>query len=125
MRLSEAIGLGLILGAFHGLVQASNAVPVTPNFTTGTVTSHTETTTTVTETIKQTDFQTGWTYTATGTNISFPGTPQLGASYTMTVPGEAFQFSETYFGPGLSRETQIDRTTTIQSVTDSTSVFTQ
>jgi len=122
VRLSESIGLGLILGAIHGAAQAA---PVTPNFTTGTVTSHTETTTTVTETIRQTDFQTGWSYTATGTNITFPGPPKLGTSYRMTVPGEAFQFSETYFGPGKSRETYIERTTTVESVTDSTSVFTQ
>lgn len=103
----------------------AQAAPVAPSFTTGTMTSHTESTTTVQETIKQTDFQTGWTYTVTGTNINIPGTPQLGASYTITTQGAPFQFSETYFGPGTSRETTIDRTTTIQSVTDSTSVFTQ
>ena len=122
MKIRRAIGAGLILGLFHGIAQAA---PVTPNFTTGTVTSHTETTTTVTETIKQTDFQTGWTYTATGTNISFPGSPKVGTNYTITVPGESFQFSETYFGPGEARYTEIERLTTIQSVTDSTSVFTQ
>jgi len=122
MRLAEAIGAGLILGICHGAAQAA---PVTPSFTTGTVTSHTETTTTVTETIKQTDFQTGWSYTATGTNINFPGSPHIGTSYTLQVPGDPFQFSETYFGPGKSRYTEIERLTTVQSVTDSISVFTQ
>ena len=87
MRFSESIGLGLILGAIHGVAQAA---PITPNFTTGTVTSHTETTTTVTETIRQTDFQTGWSYTATGTNITFQGPPKLGTNYAMTAPGETF-----------------------------------
>ena len=47
-RLREAIGLGLILGAFHG---AAHAVPVVPNFTQGSMTSHTETTQKITETI--------------------------------------------------------------------------
>jgi len=41
-RLREAIGLGLVLGALHGT--AASAVPVVPNFTQGSMTSHTETT---------------------------------------------------------------------------------
>lgn len=120
-QLRDAIGLGLILGALHGTVASA----VVPSFTTGTVTSHTETTTTVTESIRQIDYQTGWSYTATGTNINIPTSPQLGTTYTQVNPGQPFQFSESYFGPGQSRETNIDRTTTIQSVTDSISVFTQ
>ena len=32
-RLQEAIGLGLVLGVIHGLLQSANAVPVVPNFT--------------------------------------------------------------------------------------------
>lgn len=122
MRLSEAIGLGLILGALHG---RAHSAPMVPNFTTGTVTSHTESTTTINETIKQTDFQTGWSYTVTGTNINIPGTPAVGTNYTQIDAGAPFQFSETYFGPGKTKETAIDRTTTIQSVTDSVSVFSQ
>lgn len=120
-QLRDAIGLGLILGALHGTAASA----VVPSFTTGTVTSHTETTTTVTESIRQIDYQTGWSYTATGTNINIPTSPQLGTTYTQVNPGQPFQFSESYFGPGQSRETNIDRTTTIQSVTDSISVFTQ
>jgi len=104
---------------------AASAAPVTPSFTTGTVTSHTETTTTITETIKQTDYQTGWSYTATGVNIQFSGTPELGATYSLTTPGAPFQFSESYLGPGESRLTEINRTTVVESVTDSISVFTQ
>ena len=120
LRLSIVIG-GL-LGMIHG---AAHAVPVTPNFTSGTVTSRTESTTTITESIRQTDFQTGWVYTATGTNIDFQGTPQVGANYTLITPGAAFQFSESYLGPGQSRFTEIDRTTTMSAVTESLSVFTQ
>ena len=44
---------------------------------------------------------------------------------TQTTPGAAFQFTETYQGPGLSNQTIIQRTTEIQSVTDTTSIFTQ
>jgi hypothetical protein len=122
MELSKAIGAGLILGALHG---AANAAPVSPSFTTGTVTSHTQSTTTVTESIRQIDYMTGTQYTVTGTNISWDGPPVPGANYTQTVPGGAFQFSETYLAPGESRLTEIERTTTVTSVTDSVSVFTQ
>jgi hypothetical protein len=108
-----------------GFSLPSLAAPVTPNFTSGTVTSHTESTTTVNEVIRQQDFQTGFTYTTSGTNINVPGTPTLGAGYSIVNQGEPFQFSETYMGPGLVKETTVNRTTTIQSVTDSLSVFTQ
>jgi len=122
MELSKAIGAGLILGALHGAAQAA---PVTPTFTTGTVTSHTQSTTTVTESIRQIDYMTGSSYTASGTNITWDGPPAPGANYTVVVPGEAFQFTETNLGPGESTLTEIERTTTITSVTDSVSVFTQ
>ena len=101
------------------------AVPVVPNFTSGTMTSHTETTTTVNETIRQIDYQTGWSYTVTGTNIDVPSTPKVGTSYNIMQNGAPFQFSETYSGPGMFKDTTVQRTTTINSVTDSTSVFTQ
>lgn len=122
MKLLRAMSAGLILGMFHSGAQAT---PMVPNFTSGTVTSHTESTTTITETIKQTDLQTGWSYTVTGTNINIPEPPKVGTNYTQIDPGAPFQFSETYFGPGTTKETSIDRTTTIQSVTDSVSVFSQ
>ena len=114
--------LSLVFGALHGgMVNAA----VTPSFTTGTVTSHTESTTNVTESIHQIDYQTGWTYTVTGTNINIPDNPGLGMTYSQVVPGAPTQFSESYLGPGLSRETYIERTTTVDTVTDSLSVFTQ
>ena len=108
-----------------GFSLPSLSAPVTPNFTSGTVTSHTESTTTVTEIIRQQDFQTGFSYTVTGTNINIPSTPTLGAGYSIVNQGQPFQFSETYMGPGLIKDTTVNRTTTIQSVTDSMSVFTQ
>ena len=151
-RLQEAIGLGLVLGIVHGLLQPAYSVPVVPNFTQGSMTSHTETTSTVTETINSMDYNTGWQYTVTGSGVSADGslTPTGSGSisntqitldgvtstwnglnleerpnFTMTNQGGAFQFTETYHGPGLSNHTIIQRTTTINSVTDTTSTFTQ
>ena len=131
---------------------AAKAVPVVPNFTQGSMTSNTTTTSTVTETINSMDYNTGWQYVVTGTNVEATGdlTPTGAGSitntqvtldgvtstwnglnldqrpeYNMTVPGAAFQFTESYQGPGLSNHTIIQRTTTIESVTDTTSTFTQ
>ncbi len=131
---------------------AARAVPVVPNFTQGSMTSHTETTSTVTETINSMDYNTGYQYVVTGTNVEASGnlvptgtgstnntsvtlngvTSQWTGlnleqrpNYTMTIPGAAFQFTESYQGPGLSNHTIIQRTTTINSVTDTTSTFTQ
>jgi hypothetical protein len=46
-------------------------------------------------------------------------------SYTIAEPGGAFQFTQTYSGPGMTNQTIIQRTTSIESVTDTTSTFTQ
>ena len=131
---------------------AARAVPVVPNFTQGSMTSHTETTSTVTETINSMDYNTGWQYVVTGTNVESNGnlTPtgadsinatqvtldgvtstwnglnlQDRPDFSIVTPGAAFQFTESYQGPGLSNHTVIQRTTTINSVTDTTSTFTQ
>jgi hypothetical protein len=98
---------------------------VVPNFTRGTITATTESTTKVIETIRQVEYTTGTSYTVTGTNINIPGTPQQGANYSIMTQGAPFQFSETYLGPGVAKETWIDRTTETNSVTNSVSVFTQ
>ena len=49
------------------------AVPVVPNFTQGSMTSHTETTSKVTETINSMDYATGWVYSVSGTNVKHDG----------------------------------------------------
>jgi len=143
-RLQEAIGLGLILGVFHG---AAQAVPVVPNFTQGTMTTRTETTQTINETINSMDYSTGYTYSVTGTNVkSNSGQINLPTSNTSNTidgvtstwtglqgsqtwvqanPGEAFQFTESYQGPGLQNQTIIQRETLIESVTETTSIFSQ
>jgi hypothetical protein len=137
----------LSVGLFYAFVPSiSRAVPVVPNFTQGSMTSHTETTSTVTETINSIDYNTGYQYSATGSGITVNGnlSPGTGATnvtidgvtsswtgvtskptFTQTTPGAAFQFTETYQGPGLSNQTIIQRTTEIQSVTDTTSIFMQ
>lgn len=122
------------------------AVPVVPNFTQGSMTSHTETTSTVNETINSMDYNTGYQYSATGTGVTVNGdlSPGTGTNnvtidgvtsswtgvtskptYVQSTPGGAFQFTETYMGPGLSNHTIIQRETTITSVTDTTSIFQQ
>ncbi|SVC21859.1 uncharacterized protein METZ01_LOCUS274713, partial [marine metagenome] len=102
--------------------------------------------------INSMDYNTGWQYSVTGSGVAADGnlTPTGSGSisntqitldgvtstwnglnleerpnFTMQTPGGSFQFTETYQGPGLSNHTIIQRTTTIQSVTDTTSTFTQ
>ena len=152
MRKIFVLAVGATFLASVGKVNPVIAVPVVPNFTQGSMTSHTETTSTVTETINSMDYNTGWQYSATGSGVSASGNiVPTGAgstnntnvtldgvtsqwtglnldqrpNYTITNPGSAFQFSESYQGPGLSNHTVIQRTTTINSVTDTTSTFTQ
>ena len=129
-------------------VRTVNAVPVVPNFTQGSMTSTTETTSTVTETINSMNYDTGYQYVITGTNIEHDGSSISPPSttgnsntlngvtstwtdldlnnkpnFTITTPGQAFQFTENFSGPGLTNHTIINRTTEIQSVTTTTSVF--
>ncbi|WJZ48300.1 hypothetical protein [Synechococcus phage DSL-LC02] len=101
------------------------AESVVPNFSRGTINATTETTTKIVETIHQIEYTTGTSYTVTGTNINIPGNPGPDSNYTIQTQGAPFQFSETYLGPGVAKETWIDRTTEQQSTTNSVSVFTQ
>jgi hypothetical protein len=141
--------LVLIVGAFVlASARTATAVPVVPNFTQGSMTSNTETTSTVTETINSMNYNTGYEYVITGTNIEHDGATISAPSttgnsntlngvtstwtnldlnnkpnFSITTPGADFQFVESYSGPGLSNHTIINRTTTIQSVTNTTSTF--
>jgi len=137
------------------------AVPVVPNFQQGSMTSHTETESTVTETINSIDYRTGWEYSVTGVGVDNNGealnppvntstvtlSPTVGTgeaavtgsvtssfdaidfsaqnNFTIHEPGAAFQFTQTYQGPGMTNQTIIQRLTTVTSVTDTTSTFTQ
>jgi hypothetical protein len=126
------------------------AVPVVPNFQQGVLQQHVETSSVVQETIKSFDFRSGYEMTITGTNVAptngnvaptrytttnntVDGVTQTFVSpdlttkptYEIVNPGAGFQYSESLNGPGLVNFTQIDRTTTIESISDSTSTFSQ
>ena len=115
------------------------AAPIVPQFTQGTMTSHTETTSKVTETIVSENYQTGFEYSASGVNVApdsainpvsnttVNGWTSLGErpNWSIVRPGEAFQFVETLKSPGLSNITTIQRTTEITSVTDTVSSFSE
>ena len=144
-----------------GSAGAARAVPVVPNFQQGSMTSHTETESTVTETINSIDYRTGWEYSVTGVGVDNNGAalnPNVSTStvtvnsgiegeegaitgtvtssfdaldmsaqnnFTLHEPGAAFQFTQSYQGPGMTNQTVIQRVTEIKSVTDTTSTFTQ
>jgi len=122
------------------------AVPVVPNFQQGSMTSHTETTSKVTETINSMDYNTGYQFSVTGsgvtangnlspttdkTNVTIEGVTSTWTgisnkpNFVQTTPGAAFQFTETLKSPGLSNHTIIQRVTEVTSVTDTTSIFSQ
>ena len=115
--------LVLIVGAFVlASARTAIAVPVVPNFTQGTMTSNTETTSTVSETINSMNYNT-YEYVITGTNIEHDGATISAPSttgnsntlngvtstwtnldlsnkpnFTITTPGADFQFVESYSG---------------------------
>ena len=163
MKLKNVPYVIAVVSASVGAAPAM-AVPVVPNFQQGSMTSHTETESTVTETINSIDYRTGWEYSVSGHGISNDGQPLnpnvntstvtiqpstsgtatngatitgavtssfdsldlgTGSNFTITTPGEAFSFVQTYQGPGMTNQTIIQRTTEIKSVTDTTSTFTQ
>ena len=113
------------------------AVPVVPNFSQGVVSSHTESKTIVKESIVSESYRTGFEYTVSGTGVQpANGVVSPAASATalslssrtnwvQTTPGAAFQFAETYQGPGLIEKVIIDRETITETVIDSTSTFSQ
>ena len=138
----------LFLPAILLLTTPVMAVPVVPNFSTGTMSSHTETKQSINETIHQIDYRTGWELVITGTNVHAETltTPtittttttsdgvqktwtgldlQAKPKFSILNPGKSFQFTETYYSPGLSSETIITRVTETESVTDTTSTFSQ
>ena len=115
----------LLLAAAAEMSVAPEAEAMTPTFTRGTQNSRTESTTTVTETYEIIEYSTGSSYTMSGTNIQWNGIPGVDANYSQIVPGAATQFSETILGPGISSTTNFTRTTVIDSITNTTSVFTQ
>ena len=125
------------------------AVPVVPNYSSGSMTALTRTTQNITENIVSTDYNTGHSLSITGTNLDIDGATMLpnptditqtvnGTTYTWTgadlttMPnvtirnaGAAFQMNQSYQGPGLANITNITRQTQVESVTETTSTFSQ
>ena len=74
MKLKNVPYVIAVVSASVGAAPAM-AVPVVPNFQQGSMTSHTETESTVTETINSIDYRTGWEYSVSGHGISNDGQP--------------------------------------------------
>ncbi len=129
---------------------AAVAIPVVPNFQQGVLSSTTRTRTKVTEVINSYEYRTGYEYTVTGTNIAPVDGAIAPASLTSTTntlngvssrwtgldpaskpvwnvvkEAKAFQFTETLQGPGLTNHTLINRDTDVESLTETTSTFSQ
>ena len=142
----------VLYAAFDLLVTAAPvaAIPVVPNFQQGVLSSTTRTKTKVNEVINSYEYRTGYEYSASGTNIAPVGGAIAPASLTTTTntlngvssrwtgldpaskpvwnivkQGASFQFVETLQGPGLTNHTIINRETDIESLTETTSTFTQ
>lgn len=127
----------------------TDAVPVVPNFQQGVLSSKTTTKTKVTEVINSYEYRTGYELSVSGTNIEPTGSvaptklitttntvngissvwrgldPAAKPEWNIVNQGASFQFVETLQGPGLVNHTIINRETDIESVTDTTSTFTQ
>ena len=141
-----------LYAAFDLLVTAAPvaAIPVVPNFQQGVLSSTTRTKTKVNEVINSYEYRTGYEYSASGTNIAPVGGAIAPASLTTTTntlngvssrwtgldpaskpvwnivtQGASFQFVETLQGPGLTNHTLINRETDIESLTETTSTFSQ
>ena len=125
------------------------AVTVVPNFQQGSLTSHTETTSKVTEVISVVEYQSGWQLSLTGNNISVDGDSLLPSAVnstnniegivstwtsldantmpniTITDNTKPWQFTSSLSQPGLKTHTVKKRPTDKTSVTDTVSTFSQ
>ena len=125
------------------------AVPVVPNFQQGVLSSKTTTKTKVNEVINSYEYRTGYELSVSGTNIEPTDSvaptklitttntvngissvwrgldPAAKPEWNIVNQGASFQFVETLQGPGLVNHTLINRETDIESITDTTSTFTQ
>lgn len=124
---------------------------MTPQFSSGTLNSRQEVKSVVVENIVSVDYTSGYQYTVSGTGIEpvngdiiSPKATLLDAQtvdgvtfqwtgidastkpdWKLTTPGGSFNFSESLLTPSLSNVTNINRTTTTESIVESVSVFLQ
>ena len=124
------------------------AAPITGAFTTGTMNSTTTTKQTIVESIVSKDYNSGYTYSVSGTGVELQNSGSMipsavqtngttdGVSYSWTgldfntkptwkqsENGSAFQLSEHYMGPGLTNVTTINREITTESTQVTQSIF--
>ena len=124
------------------------ASPITGAFTTGTMNSTTTSVQTIVESVVSKDYNSGYTYSVSGTGVEVQDSGNMvpsavqtngttdGVSYSWTgldfstkptwkqsENGAAFQLSEHYMGPGLSNVTTINREITTESVQVTQSIF--
>lgn len=137
--------------AFSAIILAAptKAIPVVPNFQQGVLSSKTTTKTKVNEVINSYEYRTGYELSVSGTNVAPDGPiapmgltttsntvngissvwrgldPASKPSWNIVNQGASFQFVETLQGPGLVNHTIINRDTDIESITETTSTFTQ
>ena len=145
MSLNKLLLLFLLLGV------KANANVVTPQFSSGTLNSRQEVRSVIVESISSVDYTSGYQYTVSGTGIEpvngdiiSPKATLLDAQtvdgvtfqwtgvdastkpdWKLTTPGGSFNFSESLLTPSLSNVTNINRTTTTESIVESVSVFLQ
>ena len=145
MSLNKFLLLFLLLGV------KANANVVTPSFSSGTLNSRQEVKSVVVESISSVDYTSGYQYPVSGTGIEpvngdmiSPKATLLNAQtvdgvtfqwtgvdastkpdWKLTTPGGSFNFSESLLTPSLSNVTNINRTTTTESIVESVSVFLQ
>ena len=128
-------------------ISPAYAIPVVPNFNSATSTSRSVTTNNLTEQIREVRYNSGYTYSVTGSGISCGNCNSISmpnATVTETINGTtyewtgldlnqkpnwqqtgqgAFQFSEFYKGPSLESVIDITRSVQSESVVDTTVIF--
>ena len=85
----------LLLLLLNGWQKPVIAVPVVPNFSSGSMTAVTRTTQNITESIVSTDYNTGHSLSITGTNLDIDGATMLPTPTTInqTVNGTTYQWT--------------------------------
>jgi len=139
-----------LLGLYALFSAPIYAAPVIPNFQQGVLQQHVETKQTILEDIKSFDIRNGYQLTVGGENVQSStgnvapagwtkvNTTVEGVGTTFVSPnldnkpnfsvinaGESFMYYETLETPGIINFTHIIRETSVQSISDSTSTFSQ
>ena len=139
-----------LIGVILIWIDFAEAVPVVPQFRTGTSTTTSTSESVINETITSHQYRTGYSYSASGHNIESEtgyinptATTQStqtvgGVNFSWTSPnleavprwkiatdGAAFSIQETLITPGLDTVTNIQRTITTSTTSETTSTFGQ